>query len=74
MKNIAAEIVKDFDGTYYINMTINGETVRDLPEYVSYKTLRAAVRKKCAFDLPPLSAVRFVKYGRKKYAYLHGTN
>lgn len=68
MKSI--EIVRDHDGTYYANVFIDGEWVSDLPEYVGFKTLKAAVRKATGVLLPKLKEMKFKRFGRKEYAHL----
>jgi len=65
---IMVEIIRDFDGTYCANMSINGESVSGLPECVSYQTLVAAIKKKISFKLLPLKALNFERCGRKEYA------
>lgn len=66
------EIVKDFDGTYYANMSIDGDIKGDLPEYVSYRKLKAAIKKQYGIELPNVGALTFEKLGRKQYAQLNG--
>lgn len=54
------EIVRDFDGLYYINGL-------NTSEYVSYNTLKAEA-KQLGYTLPNLSSLEFKKIGRKSYA------
>ena len=71
-----AEIVQDCDGRYYANLTINGELVKGLPEYVDYGTLREAISAKTGIVIPlqnHLPRQYWVKIGRKKYAYIDAT-
>ena len=70
-RKILVEIVKDFDGRYYANMTINGELVRDLPEYVDYNTLRNCIKEHYHFELIRAKELIFEKIGRKQYAYMN---
>ena len=66
-----AELVRDFDGTYYINIIWRGERIEGLPEYVDYRTLQNAVKNaQGGTELPPLKDWIFKRYGRKSYAYL----
>lgn len=64
------EIVKDFDGSYYANLFINGQFCCGLPEYVDYKTLKQAIALK-GVQLPNISELRFERYGRKSYAHFN---
>lgn len=56
------EIVRDFDGSYYVNGL-------SLPEYVSYFTLKQEAKKQ-GYILPNVSELSFIKYGRKSYAHI----
>ena len=69
MNKIKIEIVRDFDGTYYANVTNNDELIKDLPEYVNYSTLKKAIKGKINFELPLLKTLKFEKLHRKAYAY-----
>ena len=71
-KPYRVEIVKDHDGSYYANVTINGKMVGGLPEYVPYRKLKAAIKENCGIELPSLSTLDFHCIGRKKYAYWEG--
>lgn len=65
-----AEVVQDFDGSFYCNMTCGGRLVT-LPEYVTYTQLREATKTTvCAFELPLKKYLHFHQHGRKKYAYV----
>ena len=68
--NYSVEIVRDFNSVYYANIMKNGVDVvyEDLPEYVDYRTLRAAMKKVLGLDIP-LSALKWEKFGRKSYGY-----
>jgi len=72
MKKITMELVKDFNGKYYLNLSIENELIIGLPEYVNYKTIKTAVSEKCQLALPPITAFKFEKFGRKQYATLIG--
>ena len=54
------EIVRDFDGLYYVNGI-------KLPEYVCYNTLKAEAKKQ-GYTLPDVKDLPFVRFGRKQYA------
>lgn len=71
MQKIDVEIVRDFDGTYYANVSKNGELVDDLPEYVNYRTLKKAIRDKINFQILPMKALKFERFGRKEFAYFN---
>ena len=62
------EIVKDFDGSYYANITVDGNFVYGLPENVSYRTLKSAVRKKLGIILPNVDMLEWKTLGRKRFA------
>lgn len=66
----SCEIVKDFDGSYYANLFINGKYTCGLPEYVDYKTLKKAIASK-GVQLPNLSELCFERYGRKSYVQIN---
>lgn len=66
-----AELIRDFDGTYYINIKWRGKRIEGLPEYVDYRTLQNAVKNaQGGTELPPVKHWIFKRYGRKQYAYL----
>jgi hypothetical protein len=64
------EIVRDFDGTYYANMTDENGYVSGLPEYVNYKTLIDGVEEKTGRCLPLCKHLKFKNIGRKGYAII----
>lgn len=68
---LVIEIVKNRDGSYYANVTMNNEWVKGLPEYVSYRTLRSAVKEKTGFTLPSVKTLHFETISRKKYANIN---
>lgn len=70
MERIFIEIVKDFDNLYYANITLNGNSVKGLPEYVGYVELKKAVKEKLGYTLPNLKDLKFEKSGRKCYAHI----
>lgn len=63
------EIVRDFDGSYYVNFSAIPDGYAPLPEYVPYRTLKKAMREMTGIELPPIKGVRFERFGRKSYAY-----
>lgn len=63
------EIVKDFNNVYYANLYIDEELITDLPEYVSYSTLRKAIKDKTGVKIPFAKEIKFEKVGRKQYGY-----
>ena len=67
------EIVKDFDGKYYANMTIENNKIEGLPEYVDYKTLKEAIRTKTGIEILKCKDMFFEKCGRKHYAFIDNT-
>lgn len=67
------EMVQDFDGSYYANLYIEGQFVEDLPEYVDYRTLRAAIFDKTGIGIPNRKDMIFERFGRKKYAHIDAT-
>ena len=71
-----AEIVQDFDGRYYANLTIDGNLIGGLPEYVAYETLKEAVFERTGIRLPAISQLDekyWLNVGRKKHAYFDAT-
>lgn len=73
MRKWFLEIVQDFGGRYYGNMTIEGKAMKELPEYVDYKTLSSAIREKTGIYIPRRKDLIFQQSGRKKYAYIDAT-
>lgn len=67
------EIVRDFDGTYYANMQIEGKCVEGLPAYVDYNTLKNAIKEKTGVVILKRKDLIFKKLGRKHYAYIDAT-
>lgn len=67
------EIVRDFDGTYYANMQVEGKRVEDLPEHVDYNALKKAIREKTGIVILKRKDMFFEKLGRKHYAYIDAT-
>lgn len=65
---ISMELVRDFNGLYYVNLSIDGVLVKGLPEYISYRELKSAVKKQCDITLPKLSDLKFEYTGHKWYA------
>jgi hypothetical protein len=74
MKKWTCEIVKDFDGTYYANMYVNGKRI-DLPEYVDYRTLKNAIKEKTGIEILKHKDMIFenLPCSRKKSALLDAT-
>lgn len=68
----SCEIVMDFDGRYYANLFIDDKLFEDLPEYVDYRTLRKAIKEKTGIELVNQKELIFYRFGRKRYAHLHG--
>ena len=62
------QIVKDFDGSYYANINVNGDIYIGLPEYGPYKTLKAAVKEQLDIVLPNLDTLKWMRCGRKYFA------
>lgn len=67
---VIGEIVRTFDGKYYTHLRIGETLFLKLPEYVDYRTLRRAATAQYNIKLPPMKALRFYRFGRKKYASL----
>jgi len=65
------EIVKDFDGTYYANMTDENGLVKGLPEYVDYRTLSNAIKQQTGRQIVSRKYLKFTRLGRKQYAYIN---
>lgn len=63
------EIVKDFNGLYYCNLFIDGEQIKDMPEYVSFETIIDAIYEKIGVKLENIG---FERIGRKFYGYAEG--
>lgn len=73
MRKWFIEVVQDHDGTYYANMAIDGQPVRDLPQNVDYTTLREAIRNRTGVEILKRKDMQFQQFGHKKYAYLDNT-
>lgn len=67
------ELVQDFDGTYYANMTIEGKHVEGLPENVTYKALKNAIKRITGVCILNRKDMIFTQFHRKKYAYIDAT-
>lgn len=67
------EVVQDFDGSYYANLTVDGVLVDGLPEYVDYNTLKNAIKAKTGIEILKKKDMIFQQDGRKKYAYIDAT-
>ena len=67
------EIVKDFDGTYYANLTIDGKLIKGLAEYVKYNELKKSIREQTGICIVNKKNLIFQGYGRKKYAFIDAT-
>lgn len=66
-----AELVRNYDGTYYLNIVWNGKRIEGLPEYVDFKTLKNACKNaQGGTVLPPLKYWIFKQRAYKQYAYL----
>ena len=71
--NYDIEIVRDFDGTYYVNARNElHEHIKGLPEYLPYKELKKTVKEALGVMLPPLKSLTFEGHGRKHYANAYG--
>ena len=58
--NYDIEIVRDFDGTYYVNaLNEQHEHIKGLPEYLPYKELKKTVKESLGVTLPPLKSLTF---------------
>lgn len=73
MKSWYCGIIRDFDGTYYANLVIDGQYIFGLPEYVNYRTLHSTIKQRTGIELPPVSHMYFCKSGRKQEAIIDGT-
>lgn len=67
------EVVQDFDGTYYANLTIDSKEVKGLPEHVDYNTLKEAIKNKTGISILNRNDMKFQQHDRKKYAYIDTT-
>lgn len=77
------EIVQDFNGLYYANMTMAGRDslgiyhepyrVNGLAEYVNYKTLVESIERVTGVRILKRNALFWFGNRRKKYAYLDAT-
>lgn len=70
MKNVSMELVKEFDGTYCMNMAIGGQLVTGLPEHTTYTNIKKVAKAEYNLSLPRLSEFKFEKCGRKRYGYV----
>ena len=59
------EVVQDFDGSYYANLTVNAMPVKGLPEYVDYNTLKKAIKEKTGIDIPNKGDMIFSKMAER---------
>lgn len=73
MGRFICEVVKDFDGTYYANMSVDGKTVQGLPEHVSYNVLKGAIREIANVEILKCKDMLWEKVGRKRYALIDAT-
>ena len=67
------EMVQDYNGTYYANMTLGGKKVEGLPEHVDYNTLKDAIRQKTGVCILNRNEMIFQQSGKKKYAFIDAT-
>lgn len=67
------EVVQDFNGKYYANMTIAEKKVEGLPEYVDYKTLCEAIERKTGIRILKRKDMIFEHFQRKAYALIDAT-
>lgn len=67
------EVVQCKDGTYYANMAVEGNFVRDLPLYVDYNTLKRAIRLKTGISILHKKDMIFQRSGTQNYAYIDAT-
>jgi hypothetical protein len=67
------EIIQDFDGSYYCNLSISGNLIDGIPEYVDYRTLSEGIRKRTGICIPKKKSLIFQQEGRKKYAFIDAT-
>lgn len=67
------EVIQDFDGSYYANLTIDGDLINDLPIHVNYNTLKKAIKNQTGIEILKRKDMIFHQYGRKKYAYIDAT-
>lgn len=73
MSKFTCEIVRDFDGTYYANVCVDGKMVEGLPEHVNYNTLKDAIRRKANVEILKCKDMIWEKVGRKHYALIDAT-
>lgn len=67
---VSVEIIRDFDGSYYANLTdTNGNHHALSAEYVSYNKLKGLCRAEYGVELPSRASLKFEKHGRKEFAY-----
>ena len=70
MKITKIEIVRNFDGSYYANLTdTNGYHHTLSAEYINYNKLKNLCRAEYGVELPPRASLKFEKHGRKDFAY-----
>lgn len=69
-KEYFIEIVRDRLGDYYANVTIDGELIRGLPEFVNFITLRKAIKEKTGIEIPYCKDLIFVRSFGKSYAHI----
>ena len=67
------EIIQDFNGKYYANLTIGGKLFSGLSEYVNYNALKKDIQNKTGIVIPMRKSLIFQQSGRKKYAYIDAT-
>ena len=77
------EIVQNYDGTYYANMTLGGKDthgnyhepklVQGLKEYVSFNTLKESIKDITGICILKKKELIFQQMARKKYAYIDAT-
>lgn len=65
---LVCELVRDFDGTYYANISVDGNRVSDLPENIDYRTLKKAIKEQYRVELPLVKDLVFQRIGRKSHA------
>jgi len=68
-----ADIVRDFDGSYYCTLVINGKMVLGLPAYVDYRTLRNAIKDRTGIEIIKAKDLLFKRMGRKQEAIIDAT-
>jgi hypothetical protein len=71
-RKIVKDLTRHKDGKYTLDMTIDGQPVKGLPEHVPYRVIREAAKEIACLLLPPITAYTFVAYGGEKVAHLEG--